>query len=50
MSTRATADKSEIDDLYKSAIENQSRSKSERHQTHYTHLLPLDLPNSHLDK
>jgi len=36
MSTRSIADKSEIDDLYKSAIENQSKSKSKISNTVYT--------------
>jgi len=36
MSTRFTADKSEVDDLYKSAIENQNTSKSKTSNTVYT--------------
>jgi len=36
MSTRSTSDKSEVDDLCKSAIENQNRSKSKTSITVYT--------------
>jgi len=36
MSTRSTTDKSEVDYLYKSVIENQNRSKSKTSCTVYT--------------
>jgi len=36
MSTRSTADKFDVDDLYKSAIENQNRSKSKTSSIIYT--------------
>jgi len=45
MSARSTVDKSEVDDFYKSAIENQNRSKSKTSSTVYTHPLLLDLSN-----